>query len=117
MARTLPQAEDRSDPGRLEFRVEGKGFAWTLTERAPGQKTGRRQPVAGVLAVRCRAEDKPDLLASDPETLFETDHYRGYPAVLVRLERAEADMLAPLLEAAWRASAPRALVRRQGGGG
>lgn len=32
--------------------------------------------------------EKQMLIETDPETFWETDHYRGYPAVLVRYGRA-----------------------------
>ena len=51
------------------------------------------------------------LLASAPATYFVTDHYRGYPAVLVRLTAADAAGLAPLLEEAWRQVAPKRMLR------
>lgn len=51
------------------------------------------------------------LLASEPARYFVTDHYRGHPAVLVRLPAADATTLAPLLEEAWRQVAPKRLLR------
>ena len=50
------------------------------------------------------------LMQADPETFYITDHYRGYPAVLVRLSSVDADELPGLLEQAWRDHAPRSLV-------
>lgn len=49
-------------------------------------------------------------MAGDPETFFITDHYRGYPWILVRLERVEEADLRRMLEDAWRKSAPRRLL-------
>ncbi len=64
-----------------------------------------------MLAVRCRAEEKALILESDPDVYFIDGHYRGYPAVLLRLDRiGEAD-LALLLAAGWRCQAPKALVK------
>ena len=51
------------------------------------------------------------LLATAPAAYFVTDHYRGYPAVLVRLAVAERAQLAALVEEAWRQAAPARLVR------
>ena len=50
-------------------------------------------------------------LAAAPATYFVTDHYRGYPAVLVRLPTADAAELGPLLAEAWRQVAPKRVVR------
>jgi hypothetical protein len=46
------------------------------------------------------------LLDADPEVFFVTDHYAGYPAVLVRLARVKRAALAAVLEEAHRALAP-----------
>jgi len=62
--------------------------------------------------VRCRMEKKELLLEAAPETFFEDDHYRGYPAVLVRLDAVETDELSALLQDAWRLVAPKSLVKR-----
>lgn len=107
IACALPEVEDGSSGATLSFSVAGKQFAWTLLERETPK--GPRRPVAGVLAVRCDAKAKADILASDPEALFETEHYRGYPAVLVRLDRVDEAALRDLLAAGWRLQAPRSL--------
>jgi hypothetical protein len=62
--------------------------------------------------VRCRLEKKELLLEAAPEIYFDDDHYRGYPAVLVRLAAVEAGELSALLQDAWRHAAPKSLVKR-----
>jgi hypothetical protein len=42
---------------------------------------------------------------------FTENHYRGFPAVLVRLDKISEKELRALLTAAWRCQAPRALVK------
>lgn len=109
LARESPEAEDASDDGALSFRVRGKGFAWTWLERAAPKAP--RRPRLDVLAVRCRLERKEMLIAAAPERFFEDDHYRGYPAVLVRLDAIAEGELGDLLAEAWALVAPRALVK------
>src|SRR5215475_3130055 len=109
IAMSLPEADDGSSPVSLAFSVRGKGFAWTYQERV--EKNKPRQPRLDVLAVRVVAADKETLLAADPEKFFTTDHYRGYPAVLVRLAKVGTSELRELLNDAWRCQAPRALVK------
>ena len=46
-------------------------------------------------------EQQQDLIHTDPMSFYITDHYSGYPAVLVRPTVDEA-MFSRLLEAAWR---------------
>ena len=54
-------------------------------------------------------EDKEALLRSDPGVFFTTPHYDGYAYVLVRLDRIGRELLAELVEDAWRLRAPKKL--------
>ena len=96
------------DPNFFRFFVEGKQFAWVYPERIEPKKPRVNNPE--VLVVHTGTElEKDALLSLDPEALFTTPHYDGYAAVLVRLPLVDRDRLADLLEAAWRARAPRRL--------
>ncbi len=53
------------------------------------------------------------LLEVDPEVYLETDHYKGWPAVLVRLRAVGTADLRHRLERAWRPKAPKRLVAGQ----
>lgn len=115
----LPEAVEGGDPERVGLSVRGKGFAWTLMER-PEPRTDRpepkapkapKEPVLGVLAIRCTAADKEMLLAADPDKFFTTDHYRGFPAILVRLDRVGADELWELLVEGWRCQVPKRMAK------
>lgn len=110
LAAALPEVEASPEGERLAFSVRGKGIAWSYFARA--HPKGRRELVEGVIAVRCPRETKEMLLEAAPERFFDDDHYRGYPAVLVRLAAIEEAELAGLLAQAWRILAPKALVRR-----
>ena len=59
-----------------------------------------------VLVVVCPLDEKEFLIEADPAVFFETDHYKGWPAVLVRLSRIERETLKSLIERAWRIQAP-----------
>lgn len=113
LALALPEAADDCRPDRLAFSVGGKGFAWTYLVR--DRPKAPRRPRLDVLAVRCALERKEMLIAAAPERFFDDDHYRGYPAVLVRLAAIDEAALAGLLDAAWRLAAPRAVVKRRDG--
>jgi hypothetical protein len=111
----LPEMEAGESEDSLSFSVRGKGLSWPYLARATPK--GPRQAVPGVLAVRCRLEKKELLLEAAPDVFFDDDHYRGYPAVLVRLEVVETEELSALLQDAWRLLAPKSLVKRFDAGG
>ena len=104
LIRTLPEAEDGSDEHKLAFLAGGKQFAWTYLERV--RPKAPRRPRLDVLAVRCTLEKKEMLIAAAPDRFFDDDHYRGFPAVLVRLEAVDEAELAALLGEACHLVAP-----------
>lgn len=110
LALALPEIEASPDGARLAFEVGGKGIAWSYFARA--HPKARRELVEGVIAVCCLRETKEMLLEAAPDRFFDDDHYRGFPAVLVRLEAIDEPELAGLLAQAWRIMAPKALVKR-----
>ena len=61
------------------------------------------------LVFRCTLEDKEMLMAAAPRIYFETDHYKGWPAVLLRLSKASDKDLTASLTRAWRLMAPKRL--------
>ena len=56
---------------------------------------------ADTLVIRCPAEEKAALMQAEPEFFFETDHYRGHDAMLVRLGAIDDARLTARLERAW----------------
>jgi hypothetical protein len=105
LALELPQAKDCSDDRRLAFEIAGRGFAWSYNERVHPKKP--RVPRLDVLAVRCPIERKEMLIEAAPDRFFDDDHYRGYPALLVRLGAIEEDELTALLADAWQMQSAR----------
>ncbi len=107
-----------------------RGLTWTdvvaIGLALPGMEEGTSYgtpalKVAGKLAVRLKEDgetlvlrtdfDSRDLLLqADPACFFFTEHYRAYPMVLVRLAAAQREVIAPLLEEAWRQVAPKKLL-------
>ena len=110
LALALPDVESSPEGARLAFDVRGKGIAWSYFAR--NHPKAPRELVEGVIAVRCLRETKAMLLEAAPDRFFDDDHYRGFPAVLVRLEAVDEAELAGLLAQAWRILAPKALVKR-----
>lgn len=56
-------------------------------------------------------DEREMLIEAEPETFFVTDHYKGYPYVLIRLSRVDAGTVERLLERRWRATAPKKLLK------
>ncbi|ESQ88569.1 hypothetical protein ABAC460_15330 [Asticcacaulis sp. AC460] len=95
MAGDMAGATDESSEARLVLSCDGRGFAWTFMQRDAPKKP--RWPNLEVLAVSCTLDHKEMLIEAAPDVFFDDDHYRGYPAVLVRLPVIEAEELSRLL--------------------
>ncbi len=93
IALTLPGVEEGTAYGSPALKVRGKLLACLPTHKSA-------EP--GSLAVRIDLDQREGLLAEAPETYYVTDHYVGYPAVLVRLAHIRTDELRDLLNSAWR---------------
>ena len=61
-------------------------------------------------------DEQEFLVRSRPDIYHITDHYRGYPAVLARLDALDTAECRFRLECAWRARAPKSLVKQWDGG-
>lgn len=84
----LPGVEESTAYGSPALRVHGKLLACVPSHRSA-------EP--GSLVVRVDFDARAELLASDPDVYYVTDHYFGYTAVLVRLFRVTPDVLRDLL--------------------
>lgn len=93
----LPGVEEGTSYGTPALRVAGKFF---VRLREDGE----------TLVVKVGDDERDLLMAADPATFFITDHYRGYPTVLVRLANVPSDVLRDVLEDAWRRLAPKKVV-------
>jgi hypothetical protein len=78
-----------------------------------GNKTFCRLKDPATLVLLCPAEQKTLLMEISPEIYFETDHYVGWPAVLIRLDAIADEELSLRLEDAWRFKAPRRLAEQR----
>ena len=84
--------------------------------------TGRLSAAAAVIALSAGValahitppvvlvSDRDVLLELDPAAFYLTDHYRPYPAMLIRLKQVRADLLEQILEQAWQLQAPKSLL-------
>ena len=86
-AAKLTGVEQSTSYGTPSVKVGGK-FLARLTDDA-------------TLAIRCPLHEKEMLLAAEPQFYFETDHYNGWDAMLVRLDVIDDPRLQACLERAW----------------
>lgn len=98
LCRHLPGVEEGTSYGTRAIKVKGKLVA-------------RLKEDGDTIVLRTTFVVRDILLHERPDTFFITDHYRDYPALLVRLGMVKKLQLKQLLEAAWRAHAPAKLVR------
>ena len=100
-ARSLPGTELSTSYGRPAVKVNGKAFLY------PGRE-------AGSFAIASPLPEKELLMETDPETFWESDHYRGWPAVLVRYGSPDGERIEAVIQRAWWDKAPRALRKQFG---
>ena len=105
LALELPQAtKELSDDGRPAYKVHGKVFCFHRGRR-PDAVDAAGERLDDVLMFRVADLDVKELLLSDSRGIyFTTPHFKGYPAVLVRipdLARLDPDELRDLVAEAW----------------
>jgi len=108
----------------------GRGVTWrqfcALAAKLPGVEPGtchgtpalyvrkkflcRLKEDGDSVAIKLDFADREVLLEADPRAFYLTDHYRPWPAVLVRLGQVRPAVAVELLEQAWRRTAPKSLV-------
>jgi hypothetical protein len=113
LALALPEASERVSRGRCQWRVRDKLFVWERPLRPKeAEALGASAPDGPILGARVEhLGAKEALLNDDPDTYFTTDHFDGYPAVLVRLDSISAAELNEVIVEAWLARAPRRLAK------
>ncbi len=62
---------------------------------------GMTAPDPGSFVLAVDEAEKELLIETDPATFWQTDHYRGWPAVLVRFGTPAAERIALLLRRRW----------------
>ena len=116
LALALPQAtKELSDDGRPAYKVHGKLFCCQRGRRPDALDPATGERLDDVLMFRVADLDVKELLLADERGLFfTTPHFRGYPAVLLRipdLARLEHGELADLVAEAWLTRAQKRVAR------
>jgi hypothetical protein len=97
LASTLPGVEEGTSYGTAALRVKSKFMA-------------RLREDGDSVAFRVGFDEREILMRAKPDIFFLTDHYRPYPAVLLRLSTATRHEVADIVELSWRCVAPKRLI-------
>jgi hypothetical protein len=95
----LPEVEMSTSYGDPSLKVRGKAM---VTVKEPD-----------VLYLPCPLEMKEVLMEAAPQIYYQTDHYKGWPGLLVRLDVIGDEELGLRLENAWRFRAPKTLADKR----
>jgi hypothetical protein len=96
LALKLPGVEEGTSYGTAALRVKGKFLA-------------RLKEDGESVVFRVSFDERDLLMQTKPEVFYTTDHYLGYPAVLLRMSAASKKEAADIVEMAWRFVAPKKL--------
>jgi hypothetical protein len=102
LALALPGAEEGTSYGTPAFKVKRKLFA-------------RLHQDGESLVVKIDPDERDMRMKVDPESFYITDHYVGYPMMLVRLSTVDPDDLRDILRDSWRRCAPEWLLSEHDG--
>jgi hypothetical protein len=91
----LPDVTEGTNYGAPALKVAGKAFA-TVKD-------------AETLVIRSEFEQKDLLLEMAPDMYFQTDHFKGWPGLMVRLAAISDEELSLRLAEAWRERAPKSV--------
>lgn len=93
LALDFPNVEESTSYGTPALKVKGKLFV-------------RQHEDRDVIVIKVAFDQREEMMTTDPETYFITDHYLEYEWMLVRLSRVHQDALRDLLQASYRAALP-----------
>jgi len=92
----LPEVEEASHYGTPALKVGGKAFVSVKNDET--------------IVLSIPIDEKERLIEMAPDIYFQTDHYRGWPSLPVRIDAIGDEELRDRLVAAWRFRAPKKLA-------
>ena len=87
-AMALPGAEESTSYGRPTVRIRSKPIVYPT-----------REPES--FAIAASLDEKQMLIETDPDTFWDSAHFSGWPAVLVRYGSAERERIETVIRRAW----------------
>lgn len=114
----LPETHESVDGhrGGAVWATAAGAFAW---ERGPSktdlvalEKLGREWPDGLTIGARTDGlETKEALLQTYPDVFFTIPHFNGYPAVLLRVDVIDVELLREVISDAWLLKAPKTVAK------
>ncbi|MBV8979663.1 MAG: MmcQ/YjbR family DNA-binding protein [Acidimicrobiia bacterium] len=114
MAMALPDVVEGERFGRRTWFVKKKGFAWERPfSKADIKRFGDETPPDGpILAVSVEdLHEKEAVLEAHPKSFFNIEHFDGYAAVLIQLNKVTKRELREAIVDAWLSAAPPKLAQ------
>ncbi|MBY8822171.1 MmcQ/YjbR family DNA-binding protein [Sphingomonas colocasiae] len=101
-ALSLPGTELSTSYGKPAVKTNGRAFV------APGRE-------AGSFCLMIDLDTVEMLMETDPDTYWQTPHYAGWPAILVRYDSADPERVRAMITQAhgWNAARPKPRPRRK----
>lgn len=102
-ALSLPETELSTSYGKPAVKVNGRAFLYTGSEETTS------------FAIAMDLDTIEMLKETDPATFWQSRHYEGWPALLVRFDSADPERVRTMIERshAWTAAKPRPRARKQ----
>lgn len=113
IALALPETSETTRWGNSAWNVRKDSFVWARPlNKADLKRLGDEPPPEGdILAAYVEDLDEKDaLVTEEPDLFFTIEHFKGFRAVLILLDRIELDRLEDVVTDAWLVRAPKRLA-------
>ena len=110
IALSLPETAEGSTFDNTSIKVRDKSFVWQRPlNQADLKRLGDTPPPEGpILAAYVETlDDKDALVTEEPDVFFTIEHFTGFRAVLILLDRIDVERLEDIITDAWLVRAPK----------
>lgn len=113
IVRGLPDTGETTKWGNQTWTVHAKSFVWVRPFTSADVRRFGDAPVPDGPILAAYVEDldtKGLVIAAEPEVFFTIEHFQGFRAVLMQLDRLDLDRLEEVLTEAWLVRAPKRMA-------